>query len=443
MGDRSTLTFRQLLVFFIPLGFSASLTSVSHVVINGTLTRGDQAELIIASYAIAHSIFMMMERPVFLLRQTTSALVKDMISFKAMFGITTYVLIGLILFSSVIAYTPVGYWFFSTFFDADENIVKSIINVYRILLLVSIFSAYRCLYQGVIINRLQPKWLTVSMIIRLSVMLLFAFYFIWTENVNSAMIGGIIFLVGMFSEYVISYWKGRQLLKQFPYKLADHAITNKTQAFRFYSPMLFSGGLAVIIIPAANATMGNTMNITLAIASFALAMSILQLALSFFMYFHQIVLQFYDQHPRKILRWSFYLSLIPCLFVGVFSFTPIGFWFLHQVMGASESLSEATLFVLRMFIIKAILFPWIDFCNGILMLRKQTNVMILSQIVNVAFTIAMLLILVGNVPHWNGMIGALAVSVGVVGELAVVIYFILKNNNHHLLMKKTYLKTWF
>lgn len=187
----------------------------------------------------------------------------------------------------------------------------------------------------------------------------------------------------------------------------------------------------MIILPSVNAMMGQTVNITLSIASFALAMSILQLTLSFFMYFHQLVLQFFNDHARKVLRWSFFLALIPGLTMGIFSFTPIGFWFLNNIMGATEALSEATIFVLRVFMIKSVLFPWIDFSNGILMLRKQTNVMILSQIANVSTTLLMLVILVGQVPHWNGMIGALAVSTGIAAELLVVIYFIWKSRNNH------------
>lgn len=241
--EKQQLTLYKLLLFFIPLGFSASLTSASHVIINGTLARGHEAELIIASYAIAHTIFMMMERPVFLIRQTTSALVKDQTSYKAMFGVTTYVVMGLVAVALIIAYTPLGDWFFLSLFDADGELLQSILNAYRILLCVSIFSAYRCLYQGIIINKMQPRWLTVGMIVRLSVMAFISLYFIWTDNVHSAMIGGIIFLSGMFVEFLVSIWKGRQFLKEFPVKKDDHEIRNKTHVFRFYSPLLFSGGI--------------------------------------------------------------------------------------------------------------------------------------------------------------------------------------------------------
>ncbi|MEH7304619.1 hypothetical protein [Neobacillus drentensis] len=49
-------SFIRILIFFIPLAVSASLTSISHVIINGTLSRADHAEVIIANYAIAFSL---------------------------------------------------------------------------------------------------------------------------------------------------------------------------------------------------------------------------------------------------------------------------------------------------------------------------------------------------------------------------------------------------
>src|SRR5690625_2562110 len=56
VSQQARLTYGQLSAFFIPLGISASLTSITHVIINGTLSRGDHAAFIIASYAVAMSL---------------------------------------------------------------------------------------------------------------------------------------------------------------------------------------------------------------------------------------------------------------------------------------------------------------------------------------------------------------------------------------------------
>ncbi|MBP1994940.1 hypothetical protein J2Z66_006581 [Paenibacillus eucommiae] len=76
---KDLLKLKQLYAFFIPLGFSASLMTMSHVIINGTLARSSHPEAIVTSYAIALSLLGLFEKPVTILRQTCSILARDRI----------------------------------------------------------------------------------------------------------------------------------------------------------------------------------------------------------------------------------------------------------------------------------------------------------------------------------------------------------------------------
>src|SRR5690625_7994846 len=82
VSQQAGLSYRQLSAFFIPLGISASLTSITHVIINGTLSRGEDAAFIIACYAVAMAVFGIIEKPMIVFRQASSALVTDKRSFK-------------------------------------------------------------------------------------------------------------------------------------------------------------------------------------------------------------------------------------------------------------------------------------------------------------------------------------------------------------------------
>lgn len=149
--ESNRITTKQLLAFFLPLGLSSTLVTISHVIINSTLARSPDPEFIIASYAIPLSFIALTERPVVLLRQTCSALVRDRISFRAMASVSNFVLISVMLVSALVAYTPLGEWVFRYLFAVDEALLQPIIHVYRILMFVIIFSGIRCLYHGIII----------------------------------------------------------------------------------------------------------------------------------------------------------------------------------------------------------------------------------------------------------------------------------------------------
>ncbi len=180
--------------------------------------------------------------------------------------------------------------------------------------------------------------------------------------------------------------------------------------------------------PLINAFLGKTSQIELAIASYALALSMTQLVLSFFTYIHQIVLSFYNDHPKKVKAFTLLIGIIPTSILALFCYTPLGPFFIETILGANVRLAEATLQSLRIFMIMTAVFPFIDFINGILLLRSQTKMMVVSQTANLAITFVVLLIASTLAPGWNGMIGALAQSLGMAGELVVLISIVLKSS---------------
>jgi hypothetical protein len=423
-GNDPRLTYRRLLAFFLPLGLSASLVTISHVIINGTLARSDHPELVIASYSVAMSLMGITERPAVLLRQTCSALVRDRVSFRAMSFVAYCVLACIVLVGALIAYSPLGQWIFLHFFGVEPALLPHIIQVYRVLMFVSIFSGIRCLYHGIIIFNLRTKWLTIGMGIRLVGMALLAFFFVATNRVTSGSVGAVLFLTGMMIECAVSLFEGRSLLRHtIPEKKEHHGIERKGQIFRFYRPLLYSSFIAVILGPAINAFLGKTGNMELAVASYALASSVAQLMQSFFSYMHQIVLNFYKADSRIVLRFAAMMGFFPGLLVALLAYTPAGPWFLVHVMGVqpgTELLAES-LRALRVFMIMNLVFPWLDFSNGLVMLKGQTKIMVWSQAANVLVTLTTLIVLVHAAPGWNGRIGAAAASLGFIGEISVVL----------------------
>ncbi len=440
--NKEVVSTKKLLKFFIPLGLSASLVTISHLIINSTLTRAENPELIIASYVIAMSLFSITERLGVLLRHTCSALVRDQKSFRLMAHVAVYVITALMLISVTIAFTPLGSFIFSALFGVETNMVGQIVEVYQILVIVILFSAIRCLFQGVIILNKQTKWLTIGMVIRLLGMYLLSQYFIHTGNIT-AKTGAYIFLFGMMIESVVSFIEGRFLVKKMVSTQPEHNITNKSQIFRFYKPLIMSSLIIVLVAPLINVFLGKTGDIELAIAAYAIAFSITQLMLSFFSYIHQIVLTFYHENSEKVKKFTFAIGIVPVVILALFNFTPLGHFFIEHVMGANSRLLEASLQALRFFLLMTIVFPLLDYCNGLLLLRSQTQVMVYSQSMHVLVLLVVLMTASSLVPHWNGMVGSLAHSLGMTAELAVVFLFILKKERErrkeqtqHQLQKK-------
>lgn len=415
-------TLGSVLRFFLPLGFAACLVSITHAIIHSTLSHAAQPEIAIASYSIGMSLFMLTERPAVLLRQTCSALVRDKVSFRAMSGVTWLLIAAILAFGALICYTPAGELIFRHLYGADPLMIPSIVTGYQFLMWVSIFSALRCLYHGVIINQMRTKWVTIGMIVRLFGMFALSQYFIRTGSVSGAWVGALIFAAGMLIEAGVCYTEGRSLVRKLPDKEDGHEVVSKQHIFTFYRPLLLSSFLVVLVQPAINAMLGKTVNMELSIASFAVATSVFNIVASMFSYIHQIVLNFYRSAPQLVFRFQKLVCLAPSLIIAAISFSPAGSWILSSAMGLSGSLLTETLQVLQVFVIVAAIHPWLDFGNGFLMLFRRTDVFMWSQSANTITAVTLLVLLVWLVPHWDGMIGALTLSAGYAAELSVVAY---------------------
>lgn len=422
MSQQAGLSYRQLSAFFIPLGISASLTSITHVIINGTLSRGEDAAFIIACYAVAMAVFGIIEKPMIVFRQASSALVTDKRSFKLLGIFFLYILLATTIISAVLGYTPIGNWLYIHIFNATENMVPAIDLTFRVITFVIIFSGIRGIYQGIIINHLETNWVTVGVVTRLFSMFLVSYLFVIFDYITSVS-GGIIFLVGMMVEALVSVYKGHNLMQTQSKKVDKENHVNhllKADISRFYFPLAFYFIIQSLLVPLIYILLAKSSNIEMGIASFALAFSITHMILGFFMYTHQLVLQFYKDHKQKVIKFVIIISIVPTLLLCLICYTPIGMFFMGNIMGADETLSLATIAVLKFFIIKTLVFPWVDFLNGFLMLKRQTNKMLIAQVGNIIIAIISMIFLVRLFPYLDGINGSIAASIGELAGFIIV-----------------------
>lgn len=423
-GSTSKVSYQRLLSFFIPLCISASLVTISHVIINSTLARSTDPVVVIASYSVAMSLFGIFERCAVILRQTCATLVRDKVSYRLVSNLAIILLSAIFVISLILSYSPLGALFFEKILGVKDEMLKPTLAAYRVLMFVTIFSGLRCLYHGVIITNLRTKWLTIGMVIRLGVMALLSYILLLNGFVTAGYIGAVIFLVGMVVEALVSMVEGRQLIKKLPEKLEDHPIVEKSQVAKFYLPLLAASLIAVSISPGTNAVLGSSGKAQIAIASYAIALSILQLLVSTTSYTHQVVINFFEKDSKRVTKFTTAISLLPTVLLLIIVFTPFGNQLFATVMGVSGELFEQSILALKFFIVYTLCFPWLDFFNGILMIRRQTKVLSFSQAGNVTVTFISLFTLLHLMPNGGGMIGSLSQSLGLFVEAIIALFFV-------------------
>ncbi|RED64162.1 multi antimicrobial extrusion protein MatE [Cohnella lupini] len=425
--DNEPVSLRRLFLFFIPMGLSVLMINLSHVIINGTLARSSNPEIILAGYALAMSLLVVTEKPAVLFRQTCSALVRDRISFRAVRQVSFYVFGAALVFGGLVAYTPLGHWIFGGAYGADPIVEREAVHAYYALMFLSVFSGIRCLYQGVIIYKMRTRWLTIAMIFRLGGMFLLSQYFL-RIGVDSALQGTVIFVFGMMIEASISWWESGKLLKEMPERAEDCDVSKPKQVTAFYNPLLYSSLIVVWLLPILNALLGTTERGTLAVASFAVAGSLMNLVLGFFTYFHQIALLFVKSNPEIVRKFTLMLGFIPPMLLLLMAFTPIGSWMFSHILGVKGDLLQACIHALRGFFPFVFVFPWLDTLNGIVMANGETKLMFGSQVANAVVTAILIVVLVVLLPGWNGVLGSLSQSGGIIAELVFLAWLFRRNH---------------
>lgn len=425
-SSEGPITQKKLFFFFIPLGLTVVLINLSHVIINGTLARAENPAIVLAGYALAMSLLNLTEKPSILLRQTCSALVRDKVSFRAVRFIGMFLFGASLAFGAFIAYTPAGAWVFGIAFGAEPPVASQAIEAWRALMFLSVFSGLRCLFQGVIIYRMRTKWMTVGMIFRLAGMFLLSRLFIHL-GVANALQGTIIFASGMMIEAFVSWLEFRRLYRTMPERKEDHDIVQPRQVLPFYRPLLLSTLIIVWVLPILNTMLGTSNDAALAIASFSVAGSLMNLMLGFFTYFHQIALHFGRSNPEQVRRFVVTLGFAPTVMLLLLAYTPAGPWMLTHMLNVRDELLQASLQALRGFLPFVIVFPWLDTLNGFVMGRGATKLMFASQIANAVMTTLLITVLVLALPGWHGVLGSLAQSGGLAAELALLAWLYRKH----------------
>lgn len=212
--DQPVTTYR-LIRFFAPLAATSMMMS-SHSLISGGLTRTSQPEVSIAAYALATSIWFIVDSPMVNVRQMILALAWGPRSFRAVAMVTNGLVIISLAIGLLLSYTPVGPWVLRTLLGAPENLVAPAVSALRVLMFLSIVSLRRSLYQSLLMLKDRTGIFPLTMVIRLGLMVLFVAASLRYDLVRGAALGGATLLLGVGTEGLLAQFYGKRVVRDQP-----------------------------------------------------------------------------------------------------------------------------------------------------------------------------------------------------------------------------------
>ena len=430
MPNTKNLTYKTILIFWLPLALTWLFMSVEGPFLASIIARMGDPKFNLAAYGVAFSFALIVEAPVIMLMSASTALAKDYSSFKKLRKFT-YFLNGIITLFMLVLLIPQIFEFIAIDLIALPLEVERITYLaFWALLPWPAAIGYRRFYHGILIRNNLTKFVTLGTVVRLFTMLsttLMLFFFV---KLDGAVIASIALSVGVFTEAVISRLFAIKILKKIknekPIK-QDGELTYK-EIFTFYYPLALTSILSLGIHPIVTFFIGQSRMSIESLAVLPVINSLVFIFRAVGLSFHEAFIALLGENGEgyKPLRNFGFIagSLSTILLLGITTTPLANIWF-HKISGLSLELTQLSILPAIVVSILPALTFLISVQRAVLVYARNTSPLTTATIIEVVLILIMLFV---GIKYFD-LVGVLAAAIAYIfGRLIANVYLTIPYN---------------
>jgi hypothetical protein len=418
------LTHRRLFSLFLPLAFSGILYPLSRPIINAALARSLDPVTAIAAFAVAYSISMPLQSPMFGLRQVVTALGVDREMLGLVARLNWIIAVGASIAILVIAVPPV----YNTVVVGVMGIPPRIARVGPMVLVViavgPTLTAARGYYQGVLVRHgiTIPVGIGALGFLLVSSGLLWAGV-LWTDW-EGAFLAATALAFGQLA-YVACVWQPARVILKDRIPDFDPSIRpeqrSRRYVFRFYLPLAVSTALMTLVEPMIQSAMAHSPLAEASLAAYSVTISFIWLAGAPLWNLQQVVIsQVTGRQSLEIVRkFSLIVSAGLTLMLAVLALPPVAEWLFGSVIGVTGEVKTLAVDGFKWLVPAGLFMGARSLYHGILTCRGSTGGIQTGSFLR-TITLVIILILGVSWGHLNGFL--IAAAAQVVSAVVEVIY---------------------
>lgn len=341
----SSPTYRSLLALFLPLACSGILYPLSRPIINAALARSPDPITSIVAFAVAYSISMPLQSPMFGLRQVVTALAADRQILRIIARLNLTIAIGATASIFLVAATPLFSFIVKDLMDIPSDITRVGPAVLMVIALGPLMTAGRGYYQGILVRHGISKPVGVGAVGFLAVgsSLLWAGV-LWTEW-EGALLAAIAMTIGQ-TAYLACVWvPARPILRE---RIPDQSPTIRDEqqsqryVFRFYLPLAVSTVLMTLDEPMIQSAIARSPQGEVALAAYSVAIPFIWLAGAPLWNLQQVVISQVTDLPsyRTVRTFAYAISAGLTLFLAVIAIPPVADFVFGHVIGVTGDVKD-------------------------------------------------------------------------------------------------------
>ncbi len=373
----------------------------------------------------------LIQSPAMMVRQTVTALIEDKQSFLQIRKFTTILISLIVLLLTLVAFTGLAPWIFRYVIGIKGKTLEAAVIILRVFVLFPVASTLRNFSQGLAIHFNITPLFTVATIVRIIYVTLIVVFIDKITFLSPGVIAGLMFLGAILIEALVLLLGNRiytgniteAVAKIATSKTKDNVGINHKFIFTFFWPLIVTSLIKTLTTPIVNIGLARTTNPELALSAFAVAWGFGLIILSPIFMFHQVPISFIDNDNKDMIKivkkFGLYIGIVITVVFSIISFTNLGYYFLRNIIGATEEISLLSVDVLKMMVILPFIMLSREFYWGVFIKNHQTKLLGRGKLANVIFlTITIILSAFFKLEN-PAVVGVIAI---IIGELTEVIY---------------------
>lgn len=426
---QAKLPLKELAAFFFPLAITSLLIVTTHSLFNAGLARLPSPEVMIAAFAVAKSLTNLFQSPLMMIRQTVSALVDHRKNLRRTTVFLVLLIAGIGFILVTIAFSGISRFLFRSVMGLSGQTLDEAVRIMKVLCIFPLMVAIRDYFSGFAIKFRFTPLITLSSVLRI----LYVFILILTIEkltmIPPAYLAGLMFLGAVAIEAMVMFIGTRIMAPSIPKALdaldrpdsvpEPRRLTYQT-IILFYIPLFITKLIHTLVMPLINGGLARTPEPDLAISVFAVAWNLGMILLSPFMMFHQVPLNYIDEeqtgYARSIRKFAFLVAALSASGLALLAFTPLGYFLLTSVIGASHEVSVLSADVLKLMCLLPFLMVIREYYWGICMSCRMTRHIGKGKTVNLLSLIAVMTLMILINPANPAIIGVIGYIGGECGE---------------------------
>ena len=201
-----SLSYTQIVSFFLPLLVTTWIMMVCPTVINAALARTPNPETALAVFAVANSVIFAFESPVVALRNTTLAFPPTRANLVRLRGFCLMTGLAVTTALALVSFTPLINFMLSDLIGVDGEVHRLAVPAVRVMSAILLIISWRQFHYAVLMRADRTRTIALATLARIAVLLVGLFvgmrYFLGSP---ASTVAGPFYTLGFFTETAIAY----------------------------------------------------------------------------------------------------------------------------------------------------------------------------------------------------------------------------------------------